>query len=99
VLAAALPAAGAAAPKPSGVAFSDRGDARLVISTGAYRLALSKQNGKILDLVDRASGTELLRPTSRCLWGAISYRDISYVGGCSFAPHGARRFARVPSAW
>jgi hypothetical protein len=93
VLAATLPAAGAAAPKPPGVAFSDRGDARLVISTGAYRLALSKRNGKIVDLVDRASGTELLRPTSRCLWGAISYRDISYVGGCSFAPHGARRFS------
>jgi hypothetical protein len=93
LLAATLPAAGAAAPKPSGIAFSDRGGARLVVTTGAYRLALSKQNGKILDLVDRASGTELLRPTSLCLWGAISYRDISYVGGCSFAPRGARRFS------
>src|SRR5205807_505957 len=84
---------GATTAHAAGVAFTDRGAERLVVTASAYRLTFSKKNGKILDLVDRASGTHLLRQTTRCLWGAISYRDISYIGGCSFASRGARRFS------
>lgn len=87
------PAATAAARKTPGVRFSDRNETQLVITTAAYRLTLGRTNGKILDLVDRTTGTQLLRPTNLCLWAAISYRDISYIGGCSFAPRGARRFS------
>src|SRR5712691_10062584 len=95
LVAAAVPASGtvASATRIPGISFADRGAGQLVVTATAYRLTLSKKNGKILDLVDRASGTHLLRQTTRCLWGAISYRDISYIGGCSFAQRGARRFS------
>jgi hypothetical protein len=65
----------------------------LIVTTQAYRLTLSKRNGKILGLVDRASGARLVRNTNRCLWGVATRNDHSYVGGCSFAPHAARRFS------
>jgi hypothetical protein len=64
-----------------------------VITTGAYRLTLSKRNGKVLGLVDRASGRQLAKNTDRCLWGAAGSSNRSYVGGCSFAPRAARRFS------
>ena len=65
----------------------------MVITTHAYRLTLSKRNGKILSLVDRASGAHLAMNTNRCLWGVATQSDRSYVGGCSFAPRAARRFS------
>ena len=57
-----------------------------MITTKTYRLTLSKRNGKILGLVDRASGLRLARNTNRCLWGVAANSNRSYVGGCSFAP-------------
>ena len=93
LVAAATPASGAATKRADAIAFNDHGAGQIVLNTTAYRLTLSKKNGKILDLVDRASGTHLLRQTTRCLWGALAYRDISYIGGCSFAQRGARRFS------
>jgi hypothetical protein len=75
------------------VAFDDRAAGRLVITTKTYRLTLSKRNGKILGLVDRASGLRLARNTNRCLWGVAANSNRSYVGGCSFAPRAARRFS------
>jgi hypothetical protein len=76
-----------------GVAFDDHSTDRFVITTPAYRLTLSKRNGKILGLVDRASGLLLARNTNRCLWGVATRSDRSYRGGCSFAPNAARRFS------
>jgi hypothetical protein len=58
-----------------------------------YRLTLSKRNGKVLSLVDLASGVRLARNTNRCLWGVATQNDHSYLGGCSFAPRAARRFS------
>jgi hypothetical protein len=83
------------APRPPfpGVAFDSRGADRMVITTSAYRLTLSKRNGKVLGLVDRTSGRQLARNADRCLWGAAGNSNRSYVGGCSFAPRAARRFA------
>jgi hypothetical protein len=75
------------------IAFDDHAAGRLVLTTRAYRLTLSKRNGKVLSLVDRASGVLLVRNTNRCLWGVATRNDHSYVGGCSFAPRGARRFS------
>jgi hypothetical protein len=92
LVAAAIPASGAATKGADGISFSDHGG-QLVVTATAYRLTLSTKNGKILDLVDRASGTHLQRQTTRCLWGALAYRDISYIGGCSFSQRGARRFS------
>ena len=87
LVAAAIPASGAATNGNGGISFAD-GGRQLVVTASAYRLTLDKKNGKIVDLVDRSTGTHLLQQTTRCLWGAISYRDISYIGGCSFASHG-----------
>jgi hypothetical protein len=92
LVAAAIPASGAATKRADGISFTDHGG-QLVVTATAYRLTLSKKNGKILDLVDSARGTHLLRQTSRCLWGALAYRDISYIGGCSFSQRSARRFS------
>src|SRR6267154_1767620 len=91
-VAAAIPASGAATGSAGGISFTDHGG-QLVVTATAYRLSLSKKNGKILDLVDRASGTHLLRQTTRCLWGALAYRDISYIGGCSFSQRRAQHFS------
>src|SRR6476661_5891067 len=87
-----IPASGAATGGAGGISFTDHGG-QLVVTATAYRLTLSKKNGKILDLVERASGTHLLRQTTRCLWGALAYRDISYIGGCSFSQRGRQRFS------
>src|SRR4051794_11275463 len=65
LVAAAIPASGAATKGADGISFSDRGG-QLIVTASAYRLTLSTKNGKILDLVDRASGTHLLRQTTRC---------------------------------
>jgi hypothetical protein len=82
------------APRPfPGVAFDGGAAGRLVITTKTYRLTLSKRNGKVLGLVDRATGLLLARNTDRCLWGAAANSNRSYVGGCSFAPRAARRFS------
>src|SRR6266568_7783462 len=79
---AVLAGAGSAAPRRfAGISFDDRAGGRLVITARAYRLTLSRQNGKILDLVDRTSGTRVIRRTNGCLWGAAT-QAASY-GGCS----------------
>src|SRR4051812_20766546 len=71
---AALAAAVAAAPAPSGaaaptVAFNDRARGRLVLTAPAYRLTLSKGNGALLSLVDTAGGDVVLRGApGACLW-------------------------------
>jgi hypothetical protein len=92
ILAVAATSRGAASATP-GIAFDDRAAARMVITTHAYRLTLSKRNGKILGLVDRASGVRLGRNANRCLWGVAPRNDHLYLGGCSFAPRAARRFS------
>jgi hypothetical protein len=85
LLAAAAAAAafvhGGAAPP---VSFETRATT-LVLSGQTYRLVLSRRNGKIVDLVDRASGTRLVRDANRCLWGTLGQSDLTYHGGCSFA--------------
>jgi hypothetical protein len=94
ILAAAASSHGALSAPFPGVSFDERAAGRLVITTEAYRLTLSKKNGKLLGLVDRASGRRLARNTNRCLWGALPNNDLKYVGGCSFASgSSARRFS------
>jgi Domain of unknown function (DUF6259) len=91
---AAPPVIASAVPKRlPGITFDDRAGDRLVIGAHGYRLTLDKRNGKILELVDRTSGTPVLRHTNGCLWGALSPGEASYLGGCAFARRGARRFA------
>jgi hypothetical protein len=95
LLAGAVPsgAAGVAAKPFPGITFDDRASGRLVITARAYQLTLDKRNGRILDLVDRARGTRVVRGTNGCLWRAESQDDPSLKGGCSFTPRGVRRFS------
>jgi hypothetical protein len=78
---------------PTGIAFDDRSPTSMAIATSAYRATFSKRNGKLLGLVDRASGVRLVGNANRCLWGAAGSRNRSYRGGCSFAPRAAHRFS------
>jgi Domain of unknown function (DUF6259) len=78
---------------PATVQFDARGGSTIVVTGQTYRLALAKRNGAIVRLDDRASGTRLVRKANRCLWGSIGSSDSTFVGGCSFAPTGPRRFS------
>jgi hypothetical protein len=94
VLCAALTGGSGAAGQSSSrspVAFSAAG--ALVLTGSTYTLTLSKRNGKLVRLIDRAGGTTVLQDDKRCLWGALGHSDTSYVGGCSFAPRNARAFS------
>src|SRR5436190_19808132 len=86
------PGSGRAAGPPS-VRFDARSPSAIVVTGQTYRLALARRNGAILSLDDQSTGTRLVRRSNRCLWGAIGSNDLTYVGGCSFAPTGPRRFS------
>ena len=86
-------AAGVALKPFPGIAFDDRATGRLVITARAYQLTLDKRNGRIFDLIDRASGTRVVQGTNGCLWRAESRRGPSLKSGCSFTPRGVRRFS------
>ncbi len=86
------PGAGRAAAPPA-VQFDARDSTTIVVTGRTYRLALSKRNGAIVRLDDRATGTRLVRKANRCLWGAMASNDSTFLGGCSFAPTAPRRFS------
>jgi hypothetical protein len=75
-----------------GIAFTDRAAGRLVVTAPAYRLTLSKRDGRILELVDRTR-RRVVRGQNGCLWRATSQGGPALMGGCSFSARGARRFA------
>jgi hypothetical protein len=55
----------------------------LVLTAPGYRLTLDKQDGEILDLVDRRNGVRLLRGENGCLWAAKQSTGVT-TSGCSF---------------
>lgn len=75
-----------------GVTFADE-TKRLVITSRAYRITLSKRNGQIVDLVDRSAGARLVQGTKGCLWRVEARARPSLNDACSFKPRGARRFS------
>jgi hypothetical protein len=87
----AVSAAGARKPKPPPVTFNAKPASRLVISTAAYRLTLSKDNGSLLELVDRRTGTRLVRGQAGCGW-AVTLTGSAAFGGCAFSRAGDNRF-------
>ncbi|MGH3135763.1 MAG: DUF6259 domain-containing protein [Gaiellaceae bacterium] len=95
LLAGAVPssAPGVAPKRYPGITFDDRATGRLVITAGAYRLTLDKRNGRIFDLVDRASGAGVVQGRNGCLWRAESRGGPSLKSACSFTPRGGRRFS------
>src|SRR5437763_17189647 len=74
------------------IGFSQQGD-RLVVHAPAYRVVLSAQNGRILE-VDDARGRKLLGAGYGCLWWLNPDHHATAVSGCSFRPH-ARWSART----
>jgi uncharacterized protein DUF6259 len=88
---AALLLGAAAARGDARVAFA-AGASRLTIHAPAYTLALSRRNGRILELDDVGARRRLTGAASRCLWGVFANGDASYLGGCSYAPAQRRRF-------
>ena len=42
----------------------------LVLTAPGYRLTLSKENGEVIDLLDRRNGVHVLRGQNGCLWAA-----------------------------
>ena len=65
----------------------------MLLVTPRYQLVLSKQNGALLSVVDRASGTRLVSGQNGCQWGASSTPDQGFIGGCTFSPSSANRFS------
>jgi hypothetical protein len=64
------------------IGFSQQGD-RLVVHAPGYRLALSAQNGRVLEL-DDARGRKLLGGAAGCLWWLNPYHHATSLGGCAF---------------
>jgi hypothetical protein len=66
---------------------------QLRITTPAYELTLSRRNGGILSLVDRAARTRVIVGEGGCIWGARADGTTDYIGGCTFSRSGAARFS------
>ncbi len=83
-----------APPAGSGIRFTQQPRRSLLrITAPGYELTLSRVNGKIVSLIDRAAGTRLLVGQGGCLWGARADGSTDYIGGCSFSRAGAARFS------
>ncbi len=93
VVVSGLPSEGAARDAWQPVAKLDaKRPHRLVLTTATYRLSLSKDNGAIIELVDRHAGTRLLTGQAGCAWG-VTLAGGEGFGGCSFGRASANRFS------
>jgi hypothetical protein len=63
----------------------------LVLTAPGYRLILSKENGELLELLDRRSGERVLRGQVGCLWAAKQTTGEA-ASGCAFNRTGDDRF-------
>ena len=64
----------------------------LVLTAPGYRLTLSKENGEVLELLDRRTGVKLLRGQNGCMWAAKQTTGVA-ASGCSFDRTGDSRFS------
>jgi Domain of unknown function (DUF6259) len=78
----------------SGIRFTQQPRRNVLrITAPGYELTLSRTNGAILSLVDRAARARLLVGQGGCIWGARADGSTDYIGGCSFSRTGAARFS------
>ncbi len=63
----------------------------LVLTAPGYRLTLSKQNGELLELVDRRTGERVARGQNGCWWAAKQTTGEA-ASGCAFGRTGDNRF-------
>ena len=71
------------------------GKAQLKITAPAYELVLSRTNGGVVSLFDRAARKRVLVGQGGCIWGARAEGSTDYIGGCSYSRTGAARFSYV----
>ena len=62
-----------------------------MLTAPGYRLTLSKQNGEVLELVDRRTGERMLRGQNGCWWAAKQTTGEA-ASGCAFGRTGDNRF-------
>jgi hypothetical protein len=80
-------------PKPTpAIRFAER-PGLLELTTPGYVLTLSRRNGGIASLLDRAANVKVLTGQGGCIWGARAGGSTDYLGGCSFSPAGTSRFS------
>ena len=79
-------------PPPPAIRLNTKSPDVLVLTAPGYRLTLSKENGEVLELLDRRTGTELLRGQNGCVWAAKQPAGVA-TSGCSFGRTGANRFS------
>jgi Domain of unknown function (DUF6259) len=87
-------AGSAEAAKRPAITFTQHArKATLRVTAPGYELLLSRTNGGILSLTDRAAKKKLLVGQGGCIWGARAEGSTDYIGGCSFSRTGASRFS------
>lgn len=59
----------------------------LVLTAPGYRVTLSKENGQIVDVLDRRNGVHVVRGQNGCLWAAKQTTGVA-ASGCSFGRTG-----------
>jgi hypothetical protein len=79
-------------PKPPAIRIDATPRDRLLLTTPGYRLSLSKENGALLELVDRKTGARLVRGQGGCGW-VVTFSSSDAFGGCSFGRTGENRFS------
>ncbi len=84
------PAVRAATPRPT---FQELPSARLAVTTPAYRLVLSRRDGRVLELLDRREGVRLLGRSPECWWFAAAVTRAASIGGCGVTRTAPRGFA------
>jgi Domain of unknown function (DUF6259) len=81
-----------------GIRFADQARKGVLrITTSSYELVLSRQNGRILSLVDRRAHKQVVVGQGGCLWGARYASSSDYIGGCLFTRN--RATARFSYKW
>lgn len=76
-----------------GLYFDDSAPDIMILGNDRYEIALSKWNGAIRSITDKATGQHVL-DGSDCVWGAVFYdQTTDYEGGCLYGASANKRFA------
>jgi hypothetical protein len=63
----------------------------LTLTTPRYRLTLRKENGEVMELLDRTTGVRVIHGQNGCWWGAKQTTGEA-ASGCAFGRTGENRF-------
>jgi hypothetical protein len=82
------PKTGLAQPR---IKFVAKDPSVLTLTTPRYRLTLRKENGELMELLDRSTGVRVLNGQNGCWWGAKQTTGEA-ASGCAFGRTGENRF-------